>query len=252
MEDNSINFVFVGRRECMQDGSSVPSSFSSEQKMREVECGLTCVSLSPPVARRSGTSGQFGGSSGECAYMLTYRLHTPTPSDSPLPAVSIPGNPILEKPTVGREGNAVDLDAAPAPEPHCTPLEGLVGASLWPPAATHPGGGERRGWSEKGTVAAVSDTREEAPNGAAAASSELLESRGVAEGRDGDLGMRSRGGSGEGVEKNGSAEGEMDGKLLPRTMLAMPLPLHLQTLVHEANEELRRWEGSGCSMFHGE
>ena len=82
----------------------------------------------------------------------------------------------------------------------------------------------------------MSDTRG-APNGAAA--SELSEC--VAEERNGGLGMGSRGGSGE----DGIAEGEIDLRL-PRTM---PLPPHLQTLVHEANEELRRW-GGWCDVKH--
>ena len=180
-------------------------------------------------------SGQFGGTGGggECAYMLTYRRQSPTPSESPtLPAVPIPPTPLLETPTIGGGNDAVILPAAAAPETYS--VQGLVGASLRPPAATHPGekDGERSGWREEG--AAVSDTRE-APNSAAAAYLPEF----VAEERDGGLGRRSRGGSVEGVEK-----GEMDGKLkLPRTMLATPLPLHLQILVREANEELRRWEG---------
>ena len=123
-------------------------------------------------------SGQFGGSSGECAYMLTYRLQTHTPSCSSLPAVSIPWTPALGTPIRGKEGNGVDGE-----------------------------NGSSSGWREGGT--AVSDARG-APNDAAA--SELTEC--VAEKRNGDREMRS-------------------------------LPPHLQTLVHEANEELRRWVGWG-------
>lgn len=227
-------------------------------KMRGVKSHI-CVSkgmqrtghgLTPPLSwwcgYRSGMCGQFGGSGGECAYMLTYRRKTALPSDTtPSAAVSIPSDPDTGTPIRGQEGDVVHVAVAPAPELNLG--QGLgqgLGQSLRFPIAMSGNEGDSGGF-EKGissSHAVGNEDRKGAPDGGPAL--ELQESQKIS---DSEMKPGGKGGERAPLEEQGikNAETERDtvDPKLPKTMLAMPMPPHLQTLVGEANEELRRWEG---------